>query len=48
LILNNEGGIKMLDYKIVSSEPDPAKIMTVRQFYESTPFGLEKMKFLRR
>jgi excisionase family DNA binding protein len=33
----------MQDYKIVSSEPDPSKIMTVKQFYESTPFGLEKI-----
>ncbi|MBV4441518.1 helix-turn-helix domain-containing protein [Clostridium tyrobutyricum] len=33
----------MEEYKILQSKPDPTKIMTVRQFYDSTPFGLEKI-----
>ncbi|MFC0905288.1 helix-turn-helix domain-containing protein [Clostridium sp. MT-14] len=33
----------MQNFKVLPSKPDPSKIMTVKQFYESTPFGLEKI-----
>jgi hypothetical protein len=33
----------MQDFKIVPSKPDSSKIWTAKQFYENSPFGLDKV-----